>query len=84
MAPREGVELVKDACGIQGIELSSGENVVDSYGVVTTKEPERKKFKEIVELKKDADNFVDAYAYAISQHKNFQREMDGLSAMVAY
>jgi len=33
---------------------------------------------------KEAKDFASAYMYAISQHKNFERETAGLNAMVAY
>jgi catalase len=35
-------------------------------------------------MAKDATDFVSAYTFAISQHKNFDRELAGLNAMVAY
>ncbi len=35
-------------------------------------------------MAKGAKDFVDAYTFNISQHKNFDLEMDGLSSMVAY
>jgi catalase len=27
---------------------------------------------------------LDAYAFNVSQHRNFKRELDGLTSMVAY
>lgn len=33
---------------------------------------------------KGAMDFIDTYTFNISQHRNFGREMDGLSSMVAY
>jgi catalase len=62
---------------------TSGE-VVDSYGVVTASEVSPQSFKEVVEMARGAKDFVDAYTFAISQHKNFERETEGLNAMVAY
>ena len=41
-------------------------------------------FKETLQMVKGAKDFVDAYTFEISQHKNWQRELDGLSAQVAY
>ena len=35
-------------------------------------------------MMKGAKEFVDAHSCNISMHKNFNTEMDGLSAMVAY
>ena len=83
-ATGEGVDLVRDACELPGIKLSSSGDVVNSYGVVTASKTRPESFKETVKMAKDATEFIDQYAYAISQHKNFDREMDGLSVMVAY
>jgi catalase len=83
-ATGEGVQLVKDACGLQQITLSSSGQVVESYGVVTIAEPEEAGLKKIAKMAQGATNFVDAFGFAISQHKNWDRELDGLSMMVAY
>lgn len=83
-ATGEGVDLVRDACELPGIKFSNSTDVVDSYGVVTASKIRPQSFKETIKMAKDAAEFVDAYTYAISQHKNFDREMDGLSVMVAY
>lgn len=83
-ATAEGVQLVKDACQLPGVQLSESAEVVDSYGVVTATQVHPQSFKEAVQMAKGAKDFVDAYFFAISQHKNFDREIDGLSAMVAY
>jgi len=57
---------------------------VESYGVVTAAQVSPSSFKEAVQMAKGAKDFVDAYTFAISQHKNFDRETQGLNAMVAY
>jgi len=80
----EGVELVKDACQLPGMDFSTSAEVVDSYGVVTAAKVEPSSFKETIQMAKGAKDFVDAYTFEISQHKNFEREMKGFSAMVAY
>lgn len=79
----EAVQLVKDMCAVPGVEFSEG-GVKNSYGVVTATTTDANSFKEAVQLAKESTDFVDVYFTAISQHKNFDREMDGLSAMVAY
>ncbi|TVY36696.1 Catalase [Lachnellula subtilissima] len=84
-ATGEAVKLVQTACGIEGMAFSTNAEVVDSYGVVTAAggfEPSG--VKEALNMVKGAKGFVDAYAYNISQHRNFQRELDGLTSMVAY
>ncbi|KAF2189195.1 catalase-domain-containing protein [Zopfia rhizophila CBS 207.26] len=83
-ATGEAVAFVKDACQLPGVQFSNSGEVVDSYGVVTASQVSPQSFKEVVKMAKGAKDFVDAYTYAISCHRNFDREMDGLSTMVAY
>ena len=85
-ATGEGVELVKMACDIEGMQFSAAgsHDVVESYGVVTAGQSKPESFKEGVKMVKGAKDFVDAYFFSISQHRNFDREMEGLSSMVAY
>lgn len=85
-ATGEGVELVKLACGVEGMNFStqgSGE-VVSSYGVVTVGTIKPESFKQGLTMVKGAKEFMDAYAWEISQHKNFDRELEGISEMVAF
>jgi catalase len=87
-ATGEAVKLVKAACQVDGMAFSAGgdgEDVVDSYGVVTAagvRNPGG--IREALKMVKGAKTFLNAYAYNISQHRNFQRELDGLTSMVAY
>ncbi|KAF2808393.1 catalase [Mytilinidion resinicola] len=83
-ATGEAVAFVRDACQLPGVSFSSSGEVVDSYGVVTASQVHPESFKEAVKMAKGAKDFVDSYFFAISQHKNFDREMEGFSAMVAY
>jgi len=87
-ATGEGVKLVQAAVGIDGMIFSAekGGDVVDSYGVVTAGgvSDGAGGIKEGLKMLKGAKNFLDAYAYNISQHRNFKRELDGLTSMVAY
>lgn len=83
-ATGEAVQFVRDACDLPGMEFSTSGEVVDSYGVVTAAQVHPESFKEVIQMAKGAKDFVDAYTFAISQHKNFDREMNGLNAMVAY
>lgn len=83
-ATGEAVKLVKMACEVEGM-VFGGTDVVDSYGVVTASRvggPES--VVEGVKMVKGAKKFLDAYAWNISQHRNFQREVDGLTSMVAF
>jgi len=80
----EAVAFVKDACALPGITFSETADVVDSYSVVTASQVKPESFKEAVQMAKGAKDFVDAYFFAISQHKDFERESQGFSTMVAY
>ncbi|KAI5274610.1 catalase [Aureobasidium subglaciale] len=80
----EAVAFVKDACNLPGMTFSEGSDAVDSYGVVTIGKTEANSFKDTVDLVKGAKDFTTAFSYAMSQHKNYQRELDGLASMVAY
>ncbi|KAF9731085.1 catalase A [Paraphaeosphaeria minitans] len=83
-ATGEAIQFVKDACDLPGMDFSTSGEVVDSYGVVTASQVTPQSFKEAIQMAKGAMDFVDAYTFAISQHKNFDRETAGLNAMVAY
>lgn len=85
-ATGEGVELVRLACDLQGMQFSAAgsQDVVDSYGVVTAGAAKPESFKETLSMVKGAKDFVDAYTFNIACHRNFDRELDGLNAMVAY
>jgi catalase len=83
-ATGEAVSFVKDACLLPGVQFSDAEGVVESYGVVTAQVAKPESFSEAFEMAKGAKDFVSNYFYAISQHRNWDRELDGLSTMVAY
>jgi catalase len=83
-ATGEAVAFVKDACALPGVSFSESHDVVDSYGVVTASQTKPESFKEAIQMVKGAKEFIDAYTFAISQHRNFDRELDGFAEMVAY
>jgi len=83
-ATGEAVSFVQDACQLPGVTFSSTGEVVDSYGVVTSSQVQPESFKEAVQMVKGAKDFVSAYFYAIAQHRNWDRELEGLNTMVAY
>lgn len=80
----EAVDFVRDACELPGVEFSTSDAVTDSYGVVTAAKVNPESFTETVKMAKDAVDFVGSYFYEISQHKNFEREIQGFPQMVAY
>ena len=77
---------MRTACDVAGMAFSTTVEVVDCYGVVTAgglgDGPAN--IKEGLKMVKGAKNFLDAYAYNISQHRNYQREIDGLAGAVAF
>jgi catalase len=85
-ATGEGVQLVREACGVPGMAFSTNTNVMDSYGVVTAGGvgDDPSSLKEGLKMVKGAKSFMDAYAFNIAQHRNYQRELDGLASMVAF
>jgi len=83
-ATGEGVQLVQTACNAEGIVVSQTADVVDSYGVITAAGLGNHGIKDALKMVKGAKGFLDAFAYGISQHRNFQRELDGLIDQVAY
>ncbi|KAF2227853.1 hypothetical protein BDZ85DRAFT_277726 [Elsinoe ampelina] len=83
-ATGEAVKLVQDAAQLPGVQFSQSADVVNSYGVVTATKAEESAFKEPAQIVKGGESFVEQFFFAISQHKNFDREMDGLNEMVAY
>jgi catalase len=80
----EAVELVRQVCELDGMAFSSGAEVVNSYGVVTASEVEARGLKTISNMSKNSANFIDAFAFAVSQHRNWDRELDGLSNSIPY
>ncbi|KAH3966469.1 catalase [Parastagonospora nodorum] len=83
-ATGEAVAFVKQCVDLPDMQFSTAGDVVESYGVVTASKVQPENFKETLQMAKGAKDFVSAYAFAISQHKNFDRELAGLNAMVAY
>lgn len=68
--------------GIQYPIEGSGEEVIDSYGVITTKKLSLT--KEAFRLVKGDATFVGKFGLAVAMHRNFQRETDGLAGRVSY
>lgn len=83
-ATGEAVDFVRMCVDLPDMHFSTATDVVESYGVVTAGNVQADGFKEAVEMVKGAKDFVSAYTFAISQHRNFDRELTGLSTMIAY
>ncbi|KIH92432.1 catalase [Sporothrix brasiliensis 5110] len=75
-ATGEGIALLQEALhGVPSIQFSTadaeaGGQLAQSYGVVTAPAPSK--------------DFAKAFFVSIAQHRSFDREMDGLSTLVAY
>lgn len=87
-ATGEAVDLLKQALGpvIEGkVAAPSSSEPVEWYGVVTVGRHEKPEtFGESFKILKGAKYFVGQFFYQISQHRNYQRELDGISASVAW
>lgn len=80
----EAVELLQMAFQLPGVQMSSNSDVTESYGVVTLGKVSPESFSETINIAKGAKNFADQFFTAIAMHRNWDRELDGLNAMVAY
>ncbi|KKO97969.1 catalase-1 [Trichoderma harzianum] len=83
-ATGEGILLVEKALQLPTVVTSSDNEAVESYGVVTLKSVHPERLGELVSAAKNAKGFLDKFVYAISVHRCWEREIDGLSTMVAY
>jgi catalase len=76
------VALLKDAA--EEAAKGSSESVLNSYGVITSVKHDFSGLSEAVSIVKDSTNFLGQFFYAVSQHRNWDRELDGLISQVAY
>jgi catalase len=83
-ATGEAVKLLEMAFQLPGVQMSSDSEAVESYGVVTLRQPKPEALKEVVEVVKGAKGFLEKFVVNVSNHRCWQRELDGLSTMVAY
>jgi len=85
----EGNELVKAAISeVEGYQVADAKQhgVHNWYGVVTTGQTQAEGWGKVVELVKnvkDAKDFVQTFFSEIAQHRNWQRELDGLLMQVS-
>jgi catalase len=83
-ATGEAVDFVNKALQLPQITTSSGHEAHESYGVVTLREAKPEHLGDVVTVAKEAKGFLEKFVYAVSQHRCWQRELDGLNMMVAY
>lgn len=82
-ATGEACDMIKHVLGkTLDIRLSTPTSAepVEWYGVVTAGTQKPESFKEGWEVAKAAKDFVSQFFYQVSQHRNYQRELDGLSS----
>lgn len=86
-ATGEAAQFVKEVLGTAvDVKVAGADSKapVEWYGVVTAGTPQKpESFSEGVKIVKDATDFVGKFFYQISQHRHWQRELDGLAASVA-
>ncbi|KAI9042323.1 catalase catA [Aspergillus affinis] len=82
----EAADLIKQTLvNALDVNIATSAEPVNWYGVVTAGSPQKpESFRETVQIAKNAKDFVGQFFYEISQHRNYQRELDGLSATVPF
>ena len=85
----QGVHVVHRSIDLPEIRLNldaDKDNVISSYGVVTTGKynvPTAVK-STLLDILPGTKGFVSNFAYQISQHRCYEREIDGLTNRIAY
>jgi len=84
----EAVQFLRDVVNLPGVEFQDDRNsdsVKSSYGVVTAGSYGLKSAAtDVLKIGQGERGFTANFAFAISQHRCFERELDGLTAKVAY
>jgi catalase len=83
-ATGEAVDLVNKAVQLPEVQTSSDGDVRESYGVVTLRKVAPDSLSEVIDVAKNDSGFLERFVVALSSHRNWQRELDGLSTQVAY
>lgn len=68
--------------GITYVSEEDSGAVVESYGVVTTRK--LTPGSEMLRLVRGDDSFLAKFGLQVSEHKNWQRELEGLARQVAF
>jgi catalase len=85
----EGVTFLHSALQLPELQfanVASGDNtVVTSYGVVTAaKYGTTSAVKDAITIAPGETGFLSNFAYQLSQHRNYERELEGLASKIAY
>jgi len=84
-----GIALLKDAAMLPGVELASissgSDQVVVSYGVVTSSSYSVSSAAvDVLSMGQSEKGLASQFAYEVSKHRCWERELDGLTAKVAF
>jgi len=85
-----GIQVITRAVKLEAPEISfsslDNTEVTNSYGVVTTgKYNIASGAKDALSIASGSDKgFLSTFAYEISKHRNYQRELDGIASKVAF
>ena len=82
-----GVAVLQRALELKELQFSSGDStdVTNSYGVVTTgKYTASSLVSDALKIGPSEKGIVANFAYEVSQHRNWKRELDGLASKVAF
>jgi catalase len=84
----EAVSFVEQALGLDDMKYAlalNSDDVVTSYGVVTTGSyGVASAAHDVLKIEPGSKGFVSSFAYEISNHRCWERELVGLASMVAY
>jgi len=81
------IAFLRDTVDLPGVEFQHEDSpdVISSYGVVTTGKLDVKSATAgPLRIEHDSKDFVAEFAYVISRHRCYERELDGLTSRVAY
>jgi len=81
------IGFLRDTVDLPGVEFQheDSSNVKSSYGVVTTGKLDVKSAATgTLRIEHDSKDFMAEFAYVISCHRCYERELDGLTSRVAY
>ncbi|EKM48646.1 uncharacterized protein PHACADRAFT_132272 [Phanerochaete carnosa HHB-10118-sp] len=84
----EGVSFLREAVMLPGIEYNTkldSDEVVTSFGVVTVGKVSTSTLAaDTLKIAEGEKNFVSTFAYEVSKHRCYERELKGLTKKVAY
>lgn len=81
------MSVVEKALSLPEVDLAKkpADDVVTSYGVVTVgKYDVKSAVVDALKISPNAKGFTSNFAYAISKHRCYERELDGLTSQIAY